>query len=483
MGKRFGCLLAAFFLTVGFPVSAGYYYDQRGHSVAAPDTYAAGERLDGYALGIGAFDSISDLYVDGDGSLYIADTGNDRIVVLSADDTVLRVVETVNAGGAEQELQAPEGVFYKDGLLYICNTGGGEVLAVDADDRVVRRMGKPDSASIPKEAVFKPSKVAVNQSGAVFVAASGIYMGLLQYGPDDAFINFFGAAEVEVTPEVILAAFWKSLFTDTQRESLKREISTEYTNLFIDGEDFVYTVTETVNEKQVRRLNAAGENILKYPGYDDASLFTAGYNRSNFGDQEFDYSKGYRIVSQLTDLHVDEEGVLTVLDSRRGNVLQFDSELNPIGAFGGAGDQLGYFRGAAALEKQGDAYLIADTEKNTITRMLPTAYIETVREALAGYRRGEYALSGELWNEVLAYNPHFTVAYRSIGRALLAEGDSRAALEYLREGDDRYYYSLALQEYRREFIRNNLIWMLPAAVAVLIGLVWGWRRLKHWLLS
>ena len=115
--------------------------------------------------------------------------------------------------------------------------------------------------------------------------------------------------------------------------------------------------------------------------------------------------------------------------------------------------------------------------------MVPTGYIRTVREALAGYRQGEYARSEELWNEVLASNPHFTVAYRSIGRALLADGDCRAAMEYLREGDDRYYYSLALQEYRRDFIRNNLLWLLPAMLAVLAGLVVGWRRLKRWLQS
>lgn len=370
--KRIVCLLAAavFFMT-GLKASAGYYYDRRGRSVAAPDTYVAGGLLDGNALGIGSFDAIGDLYVDGEEALYIADTGNDRVVVLSADDTVRRVVETVETDEGPVPLNAPEGVFYHNGLLYICNTGGGEVLAVDADNRVVRRLGKPESASLSEEAVFKPSKVAVNASGAVFVAASGIYLGLLQYGTDDVFANFFGAAKVEVTPDVVLAAMWKSLFTDAQRESLKREISTEYANLFIDSEDFVFTVTSTVNEKQVSRLNAAGENILKYPGYDDASLFTSGYNRNNFGDQEFDYSKGYKIVSQLTDLHVDAEGILTVLDSRRGKVLQFDSELNPIGVFGGTGDQRGFFRGAAALEKQGEAYLIADGDKTPLPAWCP----------------------------------------------------------------------------------------------------------------
>lgn len=93
----------------------------------------AGGLLDGNTLGIGSFDAIGDLYVDGEEALYIADTGNDRVVVLSADDTVRRVVETVETDEGPVPLNAPEGVFYHNGLLYICNTGGGEVLAVDAD--------------------------------------------------------------------------------------------------------------------------------------------------------------------------------------------------------------------------------------------------------------------------------------------------------------------------------------------------------------
>lgn len=87
------------------------------------------------------------------------------------------------------------------------------------------------------------------------------------------------------------------------------------------------------------------------------------------------------------------------------------------------------------------------------------------------------------WKEILNQNPSFTIAYKSIGRALLQEGNSKDALEYLREGDDRYYYSLAMQEYRREFIRENWIWFIPLAIAAAAAFIFVWRFLKKWIAS
>ena len=51
----------------------------------------------------------------------------------------------------------------------------------------------------------------------------------------------------------------------------------------------------------------------------------------------------------------------------------------------------------------------------------------------------------------------------------------------LRRGDDRYYYSLALTGFRREFLRDNVIWLFPTAAAgaaaVYIGLRAVYRAL------
>lgn len=484
MFRRIAAILLVMCCLGIMSVSAdSYYYNRKGESVHAPSAYVAGKVLDGETLGIGAFNGIEDLYVSEDGILYIADTGNNRIVVIDTDNSVKKVIYKLTDGAEEIELLNPQGVFYKDNLIYICNTGGQEVLIADDECQVVRRCVRPDSASLTESTEYKPSKVAVNASGSIFVQADGIYQGLIQYDSNARFVNFFGATEIEVTPAVVIQNMWKSLFSDEQREGLTRVISGELSNVFIDSEDFIFTVTSSVNTKQVRRLNAAGENILKYPGYDDDSLFTSGYNRDNFGDQESDYSKGKLVVSEISDIHVDSAGVLSVLDSARGKVFQYDSELNPLCIFAGTGEQAGYFRKASALEKRGDSYLIADSEKNSITCMEPTGYIGKIRAALLQYRQGDYAGAVDCWKEILNQNPSFTIAYRSIGRALLQEGNSKDALEYLREGDDRYYYSLAMQEYRREFIRNNWIWFIPLATAAVAAFIFGWRFLKKWIAS
>ena len=48
----------------------------------------------------------------------------------------------------------------------------------------------------------------------------------------------------------------------------------------MDDQGMIFTVTATVSTGQVRQLNAAGENIRKYPGQ-DAGFLQTGYDRSN----------------------------------------------------------------------------------------------------------------------------------------------------------------------------------------------------------
>lgn len=482
MFRRIIAIILAVCTIGGITVGAqGYYYNRKGKSVVCPDAYVAGGIIDGVTLGVGTFNDVKDLYVADDGTLYIADTGNNRIVIVNSDNTLNKVITEVNYKGAARELAAPEGVFFHDGELYVCDTGNQEILILDKDNNVVRVCGRPDSASLPENTTYKPSKVVVNSAGSIFVQANGIYQGLVQYGPECNFINFFGATPIEVTTEVVINNIWKSIFSDEAREGMERTISSELNNIYIDSEDFVFTVTASVTEGQVRRLNAAGSNILRFPGYDDVTIFTSGYNFNIFGDQEQDYTKGAAVTSNIVDVHIDDEDIIAVLDKQRGKIFLYDIEMNPLAIFGGKGDQVGYFTSAVALEKRGDSYLISDEEKNTITIMEPTSYIEQIRESLKIYKEGLYEESVEGWEKILELNPSFTIAYRSIGRAYLQQGETVKALEYLREGDDRYYYSLAMQNFRRDFIRNNWQWAVPT-FAVLIAAVWAViHYYKKWL--
>ena len=165
------------------------------------------------------------------------------------------------------------------------------------------------------------------------------------------------------------------------------------------------------------------------------------------------------------DVVVDEDNVIAVLDSNRGRVLLFDSEQNPLCIFGGSGTQDGCFASVSALGKNGEEYLVADSVYNSITVFEPTDYMRSIRSALRAYEQGDYSQSRAYWESVLESNAGLFVAAKGIGRALLLEGDFREAMRYLKMGDDRYYYSMALTRYRREFLRENSLWLIPCVIA------------------
>lgn len=113
----------------------------------------------------------------------------------------------------------------------------------------------------------------------------------------------------------------------------------------------------------------------------------------------------------------------------------------------------------------------------------PTDYMRAVLDALSYYSAGRYVESVDLWEGVLQRNSGFTLAYRSIGRAYFQEGDNAAAMRMLKKGDDPYFYSMALKEYRKEFVRRYFVFLILGGAAVLTGLVFLLRRLRRWMLS
>lgn len=462
------------------PVSAdevdtkNYVYNEYGEPVNAPSAYLYSRVLRGRDFGVGDFSKITDLYVNE--KVYISDSGNNRIVVLDQDYNLLRVITEVVENGENTPLNTPSSVFYKDGLLYICDTGNSRVVVIDENDNVVKTFVKPASDLLTEDFNFKPSKVVVNSAGSVYIAANGVYQGLLHYENDGSFIEFYGANKVQVTPDVLIKSMWMNIFSDEQRESLIRTVPTEYAGIFIDSEDMIYTTTVTATDSQVKRLNASGENILMYPG-STTGFLQKGYNRNNFGDQTIETGRNGVRRSQIMDVVVDEDNVIAVLDSRRGRVLLFDSEQNPLGIFGGSGTQDGCFTSVSALGKNGEAYMVADGIRNSITVFEPTAYMQEIRLALRAYERGDYAESCAHWENALECNAGLFVAARGIGRALLLEGQFEEAMRYLKMGDDRYYYSMALTRYRREFLRDNSLWLIPCVIVAVAAACWGLRKL------
>ena len=117
--KNFGitlCLAAAMMAGMGLKVEAQsnfntYSYDEWDESVAAPASYQPVAAKNGLEMGAGPLNTPQDFFMDGDGHLYVADTGNNRILILDDELNLLDILETVHMNGEEIPLTDVEGMY------------------------------------------------------------------------------------------------------------------------------------------------------------------------------------------------------------------------------------------------------------------------------------------------------------------------------------------------------------------------------------
>lgn len=454
-----------------------YMYNGKNESYTAPVAYSVGKVLSGIDMGTTALNSPQDLYVHDDGTIYIADTKNNRIVIVDSDFNFIREVSEFTDGGEVKKLNGPKGIFYgPDNLLYICDTGNNQIIALDGNNNVVKKdMGK-DLVAVNPNLEFKPEKIAVDKDLTIYVVDSNVYQGIYQYDSNLKFQSFFAPNEVKVSAAVRIQYMWKNIFSDEMNDYMQKTLPAPYNNIFMSSDNYIYTTAMGVElGDEVKCLNALGKNILVTP---QTMLGEVAY-----GDLEISYEGTTEITSEFVDIHCDDKGIISALDTKRGRIFQYDKECNLVCIFGGMGSNKGSFVKPVAIEKLGDEYIVLDSSTNSITTFIATDYIRAVYSALDYYNKGLYEDSVDLWQNVLSMNNNYTIAYKSIGRAYLQQGYYKEAMDVLKEGNDKYFYSMALKEYRKEYIRANMWWMVILVVVVLVGVVIGAKRLKFWLQS
>lgn len=459
MRKRFYVFVACFMLMSLFitPVCSvspfeSYRYDYWDTALPMPNGYEAValytaeqmeiDSLGGQTASLKDLNDPSDMFCAQDGSFYIADTGNNRIIKLNNSLICTGEFKTFTLeSGEKTELSSPSGVFVdSDGLMYIADTGNCRVLISEQDGKVVEQVVKPDSDIFPDGVEFAATKVLKDSRGVLYVLVDGLYYGAASFGRDYEFISFYGANQVKLSASQLVQVAWRKIFP---RESMKYQsnyVPLELSNMCVDNEDFIYTCTSTKNiSEKIRKLNTLGINIL---------------NETEFGDVQASYSSGGIQDTSFVDLTVDSNGFINALDYTRGRIFQYDEDGKLIFVFGGIGDQVGLFRMPVAIENYGDRIYVLDKQKKSITVFAPNALAEKTHYAISLYNKGMYEEAIEPWNEVLRTDTGNTFAYMSMGKTYYAEEKYELAMENYRLGQDREGFSKAYREYRTQLIRR-----------------------------
>lgn len=475
--KRIGAFIAAAALGImSVPMQAQamehrsytYIYDYWGDVQDTPDLYEVFNVFTSAELGLDVrLNNPSGLTVAGD-KVYICDTGNNRIVVLGTDENLGLVLldefDSIKGAPDKNELSGPTDVAVsEDGNIFIADKGNNRIVKVDPDLHYLMEFTLPVDSALSADTIFLPNKVVVDTAERVYCICDGVNKGLLKYEPDGTFAGFVGATKA---PYNLIDYIWKKFATQEQIDRMPVDVPTEYSNIYMDYEGFIYASVPVADAQalddlkvdSVRRLNLLGNNILVNNG-----------NWLNCGDIYWGSAGGYSGPSMFSDVTAMENDIYVCLDRNRGRLFGYDDQGRMVFAFGGNGNMDGYFRRPIAVDHIGYDLIVLDSADCSITYFVLSDFGKDIYGAIDTFDAGEYEESEALWRRVLEYDGNYDLAYIGIGRALLRQENYREAMNYFELKYDDENWSKAFKEYRKEWVQSHLF--LTVFVLLLIFLV------------
>jgi len=440
----------------------GYNYSSFGLAEPAPVPYAPIRQLNGEQWKAGPLKSPEDLFISEDGYVYVADTGNNRIVCLDPDWNVVRIVDSFRNEEKEDTFREPEGVFLdRLGHLFVADTANQRIVELAPDGRLVRVIGAPQSDLFRANFVYTPIKLAVDTAGRLYVVSKGTFDGILELDEFGKFTRFIGTNKVQFNA---VDLFWKRILTERQREQMQLNIPVEFNNLDLDKDNFIYaTTSEVMSNEPVKRLNPSGFDVLRREGY-----------AAPKGDVQWSLSGTRSGTSALTDVSVDLSGMYSILDSKKGRIFTYDRDGKLLFLFGHLGEQFGNFKTPVAIDMKGEQIVVLDKGLNQLSVFKPTRYGKTIRDAVIYSDLGEKNKASRAWLEAQKLNTNLEIAYLGVGKAEMRKGNNFAAMTDFELGMHKGYYSRAFERYRKDFLWehfNAIAAALAAALLVLIAAV------------
>ncbi len=387
----------------------------RGDLVRTQDAYIPYAEIDLPISGA------EDMFITAAGEIYVADTGNGRILKL------VNFQEAASYG--EGILQGPTGLFVDDaGVIYVADARENQIFIFAADGELLKQFGRPTEPLFGKNRQFLPRKIAVDKRQNLYIISEGSVNGIVQMNTNGNFIGYFGANPATMSLKMILQRLF---LTEAQLAQFIKNEAASPSNLEIDHQSLVFTVTAgTSMRESIRRFTIAGKNIFP----------------QTIGSTAF------------RDLDVSDNG-LVVAVAADGTIFEYDLSGTLLFLFGARdrGEQrLGTLRNPTAVDRHGEYLYVLDKEKNAIVVYETTAFARQVHDGVRLYMEGFYQESRPIFENVLDDNGSFIMAYQAIADACFKEGNYTDALTFYRYAEDRDGYSQAFWELRNVVLQQYL---------------------------
>ena len=295
---------------------------------------------------------------------------------------------------------------------------------------------------------YFPNKVAVDSSGNIFVASGSTSAGMVQLSYSGEFVSFFVVNTVAYN---FLYQFIKSFGTDEQLEKLDPTEPSGFTNVYIDNDDLVYSVTAS-GTVVFDKYSTQGSSILETP----IMLYTPKID--------------------VADSYVTEQGLIFLIE-RTGLIYVFAPTGQLIFYFGSSPRSnapqnseniVGFFSSLESIvvDKSNRIWVI-DSKDAYIQTFEPTNYTNSIITAITKFNEQEYEASGEAWKQVLKYDSLSVLANDGLGKAYYYDQEYDKSLEYFAVSKNRTLYSNVFWEQRNDFLQQNLSLIIIIALGVI----------------
>lgn len=419
-----------------------YTFDGYGNIMETQTAYLPYETLTKF--GDEALSGPQDMILSEDGLIYVADTGNSRIVVGDLEGNLVKIV-------GEGILKTPKGVFVsKNNDIYVADRDAEAVIVFNEAGEEINRYKKPDSPLYGDALTFLPIKIVVNDAGIMYVICESNTNGIVEISPNEGgiFLGYFGT---NLASKSFLTILYRAILTDEQRaKQVANEPSTP-DNLSIDEKGLIYTVTRGEKLDSLKHLNIAGSNIIEPEAYDTIPAAVEAGNHDN-----------------------------VYMVSQRGFIYEFNDEGEILYVFGAPDDgsqRVGLCSLVSAIEvDKEDRIYILDADKAQIQVYKPTEFTNLLHNALNLYATGRYTESKEPLTKVLEMNSLFDYANKAMGRACFQEENYELARYYSKLAKDYNGYSDASWEIRNIWLKKYIV----PSILIVLG-IWLLSRLLKFL--
>ncbi len=423
-----------------------------------------------------ALNAPKDIFVDELGLVYIANTGSNQIVVTDEEFNIRLIIgEFTNKFGVPDSLSSPSGIFVNNEEIFVADTGNSRVVVFDKLGNFVDIVPEPASEVLPENHVYQPVAVAVDKAGRIYVVSSTSNYGVISLNRDGSFNGFIGPQKVTYN---LLEYFLRLFKTAEQIAASETTVATEFNNLCIDKDGFIFVTTNSIEEGSVasaiqgksksgdyapvKKLNPNGTDVMNRNGFWPPS---GEIDFLSMANTKFSVAG----PSSVVDVALGPNNTWSIIDNKRSRVFTYDSNGNLLYAFGDKGTQLGNIQDLVAVDYQGTNMLLLDRSSNSLTVYKRTGYGNLLAQAIQNTEDKQFEKAVDYYINILQKNNNYDAAYVGIADSLYRDGEYVQAMKYYKYAYNVEDYSKAYQLYRKEWMEKYL-WVIPV---VLIAVIFG----------